>query len=221
MYFINRAQAGRLLAKELEAYSTKDAIVIALNEGSVILGAQIAMRLHTNMVVYLSKNIFLPGENDAIAGMSSTGTFTYNSLYSSAQIDDMSSEFHQFIDQKRLEKRHELNILMGDEGEIKKEMLRHRTVILVADGLASGMSLDLVADYLKTIAIKKLVIAAAIVSVSAVDRMHLLGDEIHTLTVTPNFMGTDHYYEDNTIPSIESAFKIIRNISLNWRPLTR
>jgi predicted phosphoribosyltransferase len=158
----------------------------------------------------------LPGEHDAIAGLGSTDTFVYNSMFSAGQLEEMTTEFHQYIDQERINKRHEMNVLMGHEGQIDKKLLRHRVIILVSDGLSTGSSLNVAGEYLKTVAIKKLVVATPLASVAAVDRMHLVADEIACLSVTDNYMFTDHYYDDNTVPGVEDVFKVMRNISVNW-----
>ena len=73
------------------------------------------------------------------------------------------------------------------------------------------------ADYLKSVNIKKLIIATPLASVQAIDRMHLVGDAIECLSTPANYMGTDHYYEDNTIPPTEDLFKVIKNISIHWQ----
>jgi hypothetical protein len=46
--------------------------------------------------------------------------------------------------------------------------------------------------------------------------MHLISDEICCLSVMDNFMGADHYYDDNTVPEIDNVLKIMRNITLSW-----
>jgi predicted phosphoribosyltransferase len=216
MYFKNRAQAGKKLARKLEEYRNQDVIVIALSEGAAIVAAQVAMHIHSNMLLFLIKDIMLPGEHDAIAGLGSTDTFVYNSMFSAGQLEEMTTEFHQYIDQERINKRHEMNVLMGHEGQIDKKLLRHRVIILVSDGLSTGSSLNVAGEYLKTVAIKKLVVATPLASVAAVDRMHLVADEIACLSVTDNYMFTDHYYDDNTVPGVEDVFKVMRNISVNW-----
>ena len=217
MYFKNRAEAGRKLAKKLVQHNRENTVVVALTPGAVIVGAQIAMELHSNLLLMLSENIYLPGEHDAIAALSSTGSFAYNDMFSTGQIEELAAEFHSYIDQQRMEKMHHLNVLVGKDGEIHKEYLRHHTVILVSDGLANGFSLNVAADYLKSVAIKKLIIATPLASVEAVDRMHVIGDEIQCLDIPQNYMGTDHYYDDNTIPSTEGLLKVVQTISLHWR----
>lgn len=216
MYFTNRADAGRELAASLEKYKTQHIVVLALGMGSSIVAAQVAMKLHANMMLYVIKNINFPGEHDMLAGMGSGDVFAYNSAFSHGEIDEYAQEYRSYIEQQRMEKSHELHVLLGKDGEIDKSLLRHRTVILVVDGLANGMSLDVANDFLKTVAIKKLVIATPIASVSAIDRMHLVGDEIFCLNVADNYMGTNHYYDDNNVPGVDGILKIMHNISLNW-----
>lgn len=215
-YYHNRAQAGKTLAKQLEEYRDQMPVVIALSPGAVLVGAHIAMHLHANLMMLFTENIYLPGEHEAIAALSSTGNFVYNDMFSPGQLEELAAEFHQYIEQKRIETMHRINALMGHDGEIKKDYLRHRTVIAVSDGLTSGFSLEIANQLFKTVAIKKLIIATPLASVPAVDTMHLLADKICCLSVVDNYMGTDHYYEDNTIPAIEGLVKIMRNISINW-----
>ncbi len=216
MYFKNRAEAGRQIAEKLEKYKAQNIVVIALDEGSSIVAAQVAMKLHANMVLYMVKNIYLPGENQAIAGMSSAGTFTMNDYFSAGELEDLSMEYHNYIDQRRMEANHDMNVLLGRDGMIDKNLLRHRVIIVISDGLASGFALQVCADFLKTVATKRIVMATPVASVQAVDKMHLIADEICCLSVTPNFLGVDHYYDDNSIPKVDSVLKIMRNITLNW-----
>lgn len=216
MYFRNRADAGRKLANKLAAYRNRNISVVCLSTGAVIVGAQIAMRLHANMMLLLTEDIILPGEHEAIAAVSSPGYFTYNNMFSPVQLEELATEFHQYIDAQRMEKTHRLNVLMGHDGEIHAENLRHHVVVLVSDGLVSGYSLDIAYDFLKTIAIERLVIASPIANVEAIDRMHLVGDEICCLSVVENFISVDHYYDDNTIPKTNDLFRMMNNISVNW-----
>lgn len=216
MYFKNRVEAGRKLVKELEKYQGQQVVVLALSPGAVIIGAQIAMKLHANLALLLTENVYLPGETDPIAALSSAGTFTYNNLFSPGQIEEYISEYHHFIEEKRIEKMHQLNKLMGRDGEVKKDYLRNHVVIVVSDGLSNGFSLDIAASFLKTVAIKKLVVATPLASVPSVDRMHLFADEIVCLSVVINYLSTNHYYDDNTVPDMDRLFELIRNITVNW-----
>lgn len=206
-----------MLAEKLTNYSKTNSVVIALTPGAVIVGAQIAMRLHSSLMMLLTENITLPGESgDPLAAITSENTFTYNNKFSTGEIAEMHDEFLNVIESQRLEKLHQMHALLGHGGEMHRELLRHRNVILVSDGLNSGFSLDVANDYLKSIKLNRLVVATPVASTAAVDRMHLVGDEIVCLSVPQNYMDTNHYYDDNTIPDTEGLVKILMSTPVNW-----
>lgn len=217
MYFKNRAEAGRKLAQKLQKYRSENVAVVALSEGSVIVGAQIAMHLHGSLSILLNRRIYLPGELDPIAAITSAGTFTKNTLFSVGQLEEFMSNYRSFVDEERMRQFHKMNMLMSDGGEIKKKYLRRHVVILVSDGLKNGFSIDVAYDFLKTIALEKLVIATPTASVKAIDRMHIVGDELECLDVKANFISVDHYYDENTVPSYDDLLKVMRRISTNWK----
>jgi predicted phosphoribosyltransferase len=107
--------------------------------------------------------------------------------------------------------------LLGSGGVIRKDLLRGRTIILVSDGLRSPFSLDMAIEYLKPIEYTKLVIATPIAGVEVVDHMHVLADDLDVLTVIDSTLETDHYYDQNDIPSHEKIIEIIEKIIFNWK----
>lgn len=215
-YFKNRTQAGKLLAEKLADYASENCAVLSLTEGGVIVGAEIAKKIHSSLYLLMMENIKLPGEIVPLAVMSSEGTFTYNDMFSTGQLEGMKANYHQLIDQERMQTFQKLNRIVGTEGVIDKNLLKRHVVIIVSDGFNSGLSLSVAVDFLKPIAVKKVVVATPIASVSAVDKMHTLSDEILCLGVTDNFMGTEHYYEDNNLPKHETVVGLMKNIVLNW-----
>ena len=217
MYFDNREQAGQILADELvPKYRYEDCVVVALSDGAVLVGEQIAKGLHCLLTMLLVEEIAVPGEDVSFGGVSQNGGFTYNGMFSAGEMEEYDSEYHGYLEEQKREAFEKINRLLGDGGLIDNEMLRDRVVILVADGLDSGASLDVVSDFLKPIRIKRLVIASPVSTVQAVDKLHILADELHILDVKTNFMGIDHYYNQNDIPSHEDTIAKINQIVLNW-----
>jgi len=218
MYFENREQAGQILAAELvEKYRYEDCTVVALSDGAVVVGEQIAKELHCLLTMLLTEDIEVPGEGVSFGSVSQDGAFTYNGMFSVGEIEEYNSEFHGYLEEQKREAFQRLNRLLGDGGLIDSTMLRDRVVIVVADGLDSGSSLDAVVDFLKPIQIKRLIVATPIATVQAVDKLHVVADELHVLDVKANFMGIDHYYNQNDIPSHEDTVAKINQIVLNWR----
>jgi len=218
MYFENRVQAGQLLAAQLfEKYRYENCAVVALSDGGVIVGEQIATQLHCILTMLLVENIEVPGESVAFGGVSQTGNFTFNSEFSSGEIDEYTSEFHGYLEDQKREAFQRINRLIGDGGMIDYDMLRDHTIILVNDGFADSTVLDVAAEFLKPIRIKRLVIATPVASEQAVDTLHVVADELHVLDVKSNYFDTDHYYVQNDIPSHQETVDKINKIILNWR----
>jgi putative phosphoribosyl transferase len=210
MYFENRPDAGRQLAAKLAKYEDDKCVVLALSQGGVIVGAQIAIRLHCRLMILLSENITLPGENEAMGAITDR-TFSYSSKLSQSDKDEINGEFHGVIDQLKLVKRHELNSLITPETMVTPNDLRDKVVIAVTDGFDDTLCLDVLEDFIKPIRTKKLVIATPLTNVKALDKIHLLADELVVLNVREDIVSIDHHYENNIIPDHAGLTKIIRN----------
>ena len=218
MYFENRIQAGQILAAQLfDKYRYENCAVIALSDGGVIVGEQIAAQLHCILTMLLVENIEVPGESMAFGGVSQTGNFTYNSEFSTGEIDEYTSEYHGYLEDQKRQAFQRINRLIGDGGMIDYNMLRDHTIILVNDGFADSTVLDVAIDFLKPIRIQRLVIATPVASEQAVDTLHVIADELHILDVKTNYFDTNHYYVQNDIPSHEETVDKINKIILNWR----
>ena len=218
MYFESREEAGQKLAAALfERYRYENCAVVALSDGAVLVGEQIAASLHSILTMLLVEDIQVPGEGTSFGGVSQDGSFSYNGMFSAGEIEEYTSEYHGYLEEQKREAFQRLNRLLGDGGLIDNDMLRDHTVILVSDGLDSGSSLDVAVDFLKPIRITRLVVVAPVASVQAVDKLHMLADELHVLDVKENYLGTDHYYNKNIVPSHEETIAKINKIVLNWR----
>lgn len=218
MYFASRMQAGRMLASQIMGkYANQPNAVVALSDGGAVVGAQIAKQLQTALNMLLVDEINLPQEVMAIAGITQDGSFSYNRAYSSGEIDELVGEYRSLIEQEKFDKLREMADAVGGGNLIRKDLLEGRNVIIVSDGLSSGFALDLAVEYLKPIAYQKLIIATPLASISAVDRMHILGDDIFCLNVVEEFLTINHYYDTNDVPPHEVVVQTVSNIITNWK----
>lgn len=218
MYFKSRVEAGQQLAKQIvQKYKGSDCAVVALNDGGVMVGAQIALELHCVLTMLLSETITLPREDAAVAGISQDGSMSYNQRYSQGEIDEFVGEYYHYIEQEKMNKLGQMHRQLGKGGLIRKDLVREHTVILVSDGLQDGFLLDVAIQYLKPIHTKRLIVATPLASVPAVDRMHVLADEIFCLSVIEDYISTDHYYDVQDVPSHDKVIKTIEEIVSHWK----
>jgi predicted phosphoribosyltransferase len=212
MYFHSRLEAGQKLAAELTQYANMPCVVVALSTGAVAVGEQIAAALGCKLTMLLSEDVSLPGEHMTLGTVGQDGSFVYNNMFSAGEIEEYYAEFHGYIDDQKREKFADINRLLGAEGLFDAKMLKDHIVILVSDGLKSGISLTAAEQFLKPIRIKRLIIATPIASVQAVDRMHIIADELHCLAATENYIKTSHYYDLNDTPSKEDIITKLKSL---------
>jgi predicted phosphoribosyltransferase len=216
-YFVNRKQAGLMIASRLfDKYRFEDTIVLALSAGAVLVGAEIAKSLHSLIAILMVKDIYLPDGKTIIGTINANGGFVYNNNFSAGEIEEFDSEYRGFIEESKRVAFHELNVALGQGGEINENYFRHRVVIVVSDGALNGTAFDMAYDYLKKIAIKKLVMVTPLASVQAIDRMHILADELICLNPVETVLEVNHYYNDNAMPTNQETVEILNNIIINW-----
>lgn len=218
MYFHSRVEAGEQLARQLlDKYRYENVAVVALGDGGVAVGEPIAERLHCILTLLVSEGVDVPGENQSFGAVSQTGQFTTNSNLAASEVGAYMTEYHGYFEEQKRQAFHKINRLIGDGGVIDQTLLQDHTVILVSDGLNDVTILDVALDFLKPVRVQRLVIAAPVASVEMVDKVHMIADELHILDVKSNYLDTNHYYDQNDLPTHEETIAKINKIVLNWR----
>lgn len=215
-YFASRAQAGAILAQYAMKYRYEDTIVLALSEGGVLVGAELARNLHSLIAMLLTKDIYLPDGRTLLGIINEQGGFVHNNAFSTGELEEFDSEYRNYIEFAKMEAVHNLHVAIGQGGEISPSYFRNRVVIAVSDGALSGTSFDMAYDFLKAIHYKKLIMATPLASIDAIDKMHVLADELICLSAKNNPLDLDHYYEDNQLPDKQQTLNLLNEIILQW-----
>lgn len=217
MYFQSRAEAGAMLATNLANYRYENTVVVALNDGAVQVGMQIAAELHATLTMLLTETIEVPGEGQVFGALNQDGEFVFNSAFSEGQIQGYYMEFYGYLEDQKRVKMSAMNRVLGSGGIVNEDMLREQIVVLLSDGFKNSTTLDAAVEFLKPLSIRRLIIAAPVASVEAVDRAHILSDEVHFLGVTDNYLDTNHYYDVNDVPDHEQTMVMLNDFVLRWR----
>src|SRR5680860_51331 len=149
MYFKDRLEAGRELAKRLSRYVDDDVIVASLTESSRGIAKIIAKELHGRSTDIISKAISLPGNDSTIGTVDQRGHFSYNRILTDGEIKEYSSEFHNYLEAEKMNKTHEIHQEMIKSKPMDREELGDHIVILTADGINDTSLLDSAIEYLK------------------------------------------------------------------------
>ena len=205
-----------MIADSFADYRYEDTAILAVSPGGAVVGAEIAKRLRARMSMLLTEHISMPGvaSTDVIGLMDQEGHFTYNSMMPAGLIMEVEAEMHNYLEAEKLSKKQKLSRAVNEYGFIDPQSFYGHHVIVVSDGYRNGLAFEAAANFLKTINTQKLIAAAPIASIPAVDRLHVVADELKILDVLANYLDTDHYFEDNTIPDVQA---IMDDLVYRWQ----
>jgi len=192
MLFKNRKDAGIELAKALEKYQDEDVIVLALPRGGVVLGAEIANKLHVPLDILLTKKIGHPMNSEyAICAITEDG----DPICNSAEVKKIDPDWlPKEIKKVRSEIKRRREMFLGGKALLSVE---GKTVIIADDGIATGLTMIAAIEEIKKRNPQKLVIAIPVTPYDTAQIIKSMVDELVSLDIDPNYRGAvGAYYED-------------------------
>lgn len=189
--FADRRDAGHRLASRLRELEWREPLVLGLVRGGVPVAAEVAARLHGELDAAVARKIGAPGNPEAAIGavtpegepMFDERALRVLRLDEDALSEAVAAERERAVEQRR---RFSRGVPVAD-----------RDVLVVDDGLATGLTACAALRDLRTRGPRSLVLAAPIASPEAV--RGLCGgdaDEIVTLDQPPDFRGVGQWYEN-------------------------
>src|SRR5215467_14800339 len=140
MRFLDRADAGRQLAKTLTAAygGRSDIVVLGLPRGGVPVAFEVARELRAPLDVFVVRKLGLPGHEELAMGALATGGVRVinHDLVRALRLPETVVEAVTARERLELERRERLY-----RGERPPLDVSGRTVILVDDGIATGSSM--------------------------------------------------------------------------------
>ena len=191
MYFKDRAEAGRLLAKSLKKYKGKDVVVYALPRGGVITALEIAKYLHSPLNLIITRKIGHPSQPEyAIAATAENGHIVGSSeKLRTIDEDWLKSEIEK--ERKEAKRRREKYFQGREEVSAKGKI-----AILVDDGVATGLTMRVAIKELKHRHPKKIVVATPVVPKDTAEILRKEADELVALEEPREFYAIGDWYEN-------------------------
>ncbi|MEV7047083.1 phosphoribosyltransferase [Streptomyces anulatus] len=197
MRFRNRDQAGRELAERLLAWSADhevtDPVVIALPRGGVPVAAPIASALHAALDVLVVRKIGLPGRPEsgigAIVG-DDPPLFDKEALEMFGLSEDRLGP-QLARESAELRRREELYRAGRPEPRVVG-----RTVVLVDDGLATGLTAHVALRHLRRRSPGRLILAVPIGAPGSRDRLSSEADDVLCLHQPTGLRSVGEWYDD-------------------------
>lgn len=204
MLFENREEGGRKLGELLLTKNYVHPIVVGLPRGGVITAWEVAQQLDCPLQVVIIRKIGSPIDPEYGIGAMSEDEECFFSP--GADLFDVESyDIKKIIEMERLELRRRIKEYRGEELRIPSQ----QTIIVVDDGLATGVTASCAAKFLKKFNPQKIILAVPVGPRIIRSYLSDLYDEIVILERPLNFLGVGNWYKDFKQTSDEEVLEIL------------
>jgi putative phosphoribosyl transferase len=194
MRFRDRAEAGRVLAQQLQEYSGRDdVVVLALPRGGVPVGFELARALAAPLDLFLVRKLGVPGHEElALGAIASGGVRVLNdAVVSELGLTPRDVERAATVEGRELERREQL--YRNGRAPID---LRGRTAILVDDGLATGATMRAAARAVRLQGPSRVVVAVPVAAEQTCRELTAEVDELVCVKTPHPFLAVGSWYDD-------------------------
>jgi predicted phosphoribosyltransferase len=195
MRFLDRVDAGRYLARELEPWRGHPGLlVLALPRGGVPVAYEIARALSAPLDVFVVRKLGVPGREElAMGAVASGGVRVLNEDVIAALGPRAPEAIEQAIRRETEELRRREERYRGTRAFPD---LAGRTVILVDDGLATGATMRAAARAVRQRRPVRLIIAVPVASQTTCHEMLDEADDVVCGMIPEAFCGVGQFYEN-------------------------
>lgn len=208
MTFLNRAEAGRRLAKLLLEYrGQKDVLVLAIPRGGIPVAFQVAKELEAPLDVFIMRKLGVPGHEELAFGAIASGGIRYrdSEMIEAAKISEAEIESISAKETRELERRE--GAYRGGRAALA---VKDRTVILVDDGMATGASMEVAIMAVRRMRPARIIVATPVAPVSTCRRLDRDVDGLVCVHVPASFSAIGEFYEDFSQVSDEEVKDLLR-----------
>ena len=188
--FKNRAEAGKKLAEVLGEFKNSDAIVLALPRGGVVVAKEVAQKLRLPLDIIVTRKIGAPGNDEyAIGAIDINGNGVWNEV-ERAYVDPKWLKNKIELEKKEAVRRFET--YRKGMGQLN---LKGKKIIIVDDGIATGLTMQSAVAYAKSEGAEKVVVAVPVASSESV-RAIKKDTDVRVLETPVFFSAVGEWYED-------------------------
>lgn len=207
--FRDRKHAGKLLAAHLQKtieLDRKHSLILALPRGGVPVALEVANVLNLPLDLLVVRKIGHPFQPEyGIGAITEEGYYwTDPSVISISDIQPQ--QVQQVVEKENHEVKRRVQKYRGDHA---LPSLQDKTVLLVDDGLATGVTARVAAQYIRSKGAKKIILAVPIAPDHTAHSHPPEFDEIICFQQSPLLLAVGQFYEDFTQLNDEDILNIM------------
>lgn len=205
--FLNRIEAGRLLARELDFLKGKDVVVLGIPRGGIIPARELAVALDGHLDVILSHKLRTPGQPEVAMGAVAEGAISFvdPEIVRLLGIGVNQIEEEKAIQSAQLRHRSE-----QIRRVLPREPLQGRAVIITDDGVATGATTLTAIRAARFESPASLILALPVGPEDAVRELAGEADETLCLRVPSDFRGVGQFYRNFEQVSDQEMLDILK-----------
>jgi predicted phosphoribosyltransferase len=193
--FCNRRDAGRQLAAQLLPLAVEQPVVIGLPRGGVPVAEEIAASLGAPLEILAVRKIGAPGNPEyGIGAIAEDGTRLLD-LGAVAALGIDADELEGIVTRESAELRRRVEAYRGDRAPLS---LQGRTVVVVDDGVATGVTDTAALRAARRRGPRRLVLAVPVCAPDSAARLREEADELVCLIEPAQLYGVGQWYADFT-----------------------
>lgn len=206
MRFRDRRDAGRRLAERLVPLGLRDAVVLGLPRGGVPVAAEVAAALDATLDVFVVRKIGAPHQPEYGIGAVAEGgsRVVDDAAVRALHLSDDVLEARASAEAIELARR-----VARYRGERALPDVRERAVVVVDDGLATGVTAEAALTALRSCGPSDLVLAAPVGATDTVTRLTGLADQVVCVLQPDGFRAVGEWYDDFTQTTDEEVVRLL------------
>ena len=207
VFFEDRKEAGKMLAAKLEKFSDGEVMVLAIPRGGVVVGYEIAKKIHAPMDIIVPRKLRAPYQPElAIGAITEDGNIILDEQIINSL--NVSSEYIKIESQRqKIEIDRRLQVY---KGESKIPDLTGLDVIVVDDGVATGATMKAALISVRKRGAKSIILAIPVASLSALRMLEQEADKTISLFTPQNFYAIGQFYRNFEQTSDEVVKELLK-----------
>jgi predicted phosphoribosyltransferase len=190
--FEDRTEAGRDLAQRLMHLRDEHPIVLAVPRGGVPVAYEVARALGAPLDVFLVRKLGVPGQRELGMGAIAPGGVVILNVEVIRALGITQLQIERVAAEERAELERRMRAFRGDR---PMPDVRGRTVILVDDGLATGVSARAAIRALREMGPKRIVLAVPVCAPETAEALRPDVDELVCVQSPRDFLAVGYWYK--------------------------